>query len=62
MRNLELRQFIKDNRVMHYEIAEKLGISEYTLCKRLRKKLSDEQRERIINAVKELRNEQGGEL
>lgn len=57
MENQELRQFIKENRILHYEIAEKIGISEYTLCKRLRKKLSDEQRERIISAVKQLRKE-----
>ncbi len=32
MANIDLKQAIKAKRLYHYEVAEALGISEYTLC------------------------------
>ncbi len=55
MKNQEIRQAIKESRIMQYEIAEQMGISEYTLCKWLRKELTAEQRERIYTAIAEIR-------
>lgn len=59
MNNLEIRQAIKAARLMHYEVAAQLGISEYTLCKWLRKELTEEQREQVYSAIAVLK---GGEV
>lgn len=54
MTNIELRQAIKANRLYHYEIAEELGISEYTLCVWLRHELDPEHRRRVEDAINAL--------
>lgn len=51
MKNLEIRMIIKKNRLCHYEVAAKLGISEYTLCRWLREELSDERKGIILEAI-----------
>ena len=33
MKNSEIKRTIKESRIMQYEIAAQMGISEYTLCK-----------------------------
>lgn len=53
--NLEVKQAIKTSRFMHYEIAAKIGISEYTFCRWFRKELTAEQREHIYSAIEELK-------
>lgn len=55
MKNLEIRQAIKAARLMQYEIAAQIGVSEYTLCKWLRKELTEEQRERVYAAIAALK-------
>ena len=55
MHNLDVRQAIKSARLMHYEVAAKLGISEYTFCKWLRNELSAERKESILSAISELK-------
>lgn len=55
MENLEIRRAIKSERLMQYEVAGKIGISEYTLCKWLRKELTDEQRTQILDAIAALK-------
>ena len=52
--NIETRRIIKENRLYFYEVAEKLGITENTLYRWLRKELDDEKRELVLNAVKAL--------
>ena len=43
MKNSEIKRAIKESRIMQYEIAAQMGISEYTLCKWFRKELTAEQ-------------------
>lgn len=57
--NDEIKKKIKESRIMQYEIAAKIGVSEYTLCRWFRKPLTDEQRALIISAVEEIK---AGEL
>ena len=45
---------IKENRLHHYEVAEKLGISEYTFCVWLRKELPTEKKNAVLSAINEL--------
>ncbi len=54
MHNVEIRELIKKNRIFNYEIAEKLHISEYTLCRWLRNELSTEKKQEITAAIIEL--------
>ena len=55
MKNLNIKQAIKESRIMQYEIAAKIGISEYTLCKWFRKELTAEQQEKILAAIAEIK-------
>lgn len=54
MNNLEIRTAIKQKRLYHYEVAEKLGITEITFCRWLRKELSSEQKQKVLSAINEL--------
>lgn len=55
MANLEIKQVIQKNRLKQWEIANQLGISEYTLCRKLRKELPKEEKDKIFNAIEELK-------
>ena len=41
--NDTIKRKIKESRIMQYEIAAKIGISEYTFCRWFRKELTAEQ-------------------
>ena len=56
MKNSEIKRSIKESRIMQYEIAAKMGISEYTLCKWFRKELTSEQRMQILDAIAALKD------
>jgi hypothetical protein len=49
--NLEVRQEIAKKRLKHYEVAQSLGISPYTLSVWLRTELSAEQKKKILKAI-----------
>lgn len=51
MKNSEIKKTIKESRIMQYEIAAQMGISEYTLSKWFRKELTNEQRTQILDAI-----------
>lgn len=55
MWNIEIRQAIKVSRFMQYEIAAQMGISEYTLCRWLRREMTTEQKESVYRAIAELK-------
>ncbi len=58
MYNLEIRMKIKQNRLCHYEVAKKIGISEATFCRWLREELSEEKKSLVLSAIdKVLRGE-----
>lgn len=52
MSNLEIRQAMRERRMFNYELAELLGISEFTLSRKLRKELPEEEKERILNLIR----------
>ena len=56
MNNSEIKRTNKESRIMQYEIAAKMGISEYTLCKWFRKELTSEQRMQILDAIAALKD------
>ena len=49
--NDTIKKKIKESRIMQYEIAAQIGISEYTLCKWFSKELTPEQQEQILSAI-----------
>ena len=53
--NDTIKRKIKESRYRQYEIAAKIGISEYTFCKWFRKELTQEQRALILSAIEELK-------
>ena len=55
--NCEIRNKIKENRLAHWEVAEKMGISEFTLCRWLRRDLNTFQREMVEEAIEALKEE-----
>ena len=57
MNNLDIRVAMKCNRVFSYEVAEKLGISEFTFCRWLRNELDTERKETIVSAIKAIVDE-----
>ena len=60
MSNIEIKETIKKARLYQYEIAQKLGITEFTLCVWFRSELSPDRKEKILSAITELVSE-GGE-
>lgn len=51
MKNIEVREALKKNHLKQWELAEILGISEFTLSRRLRKELSEAEKSRIISLI-----------
>ena len=60
-RNNDIRAAAKENRVYLYEIAEKIGISEPTFIRRMRKELSDAIRAKVFAAIEEIKREHENE-
>ena len=57
MSNLEIRKEMKKHRLFNYEVAEAMGISEFTLSRKLRKELPQEEKEKILQIIDQLAKE-----
>lgn len=58
MKNLDLRLLIEKERVKGYEIAQAMGIAETSFSRLLaRKELSEEQKEKIKQAIQKIKGE-----
>lgn len=49
--NEDVRNRIRKERLLQWEVAAKIGVCEYTLVRWLRCELSDEKRKRILAAI-----------
>lgn len=56
-RNQEIRQAIRKARIYQYDVADKLGISENTFIRWLRKELPQDKKALILQAIEELKKE-----
>ena len=56
MKKDEVKLLMKQNQVQQWEVAEAMGISEYTLCRWLRKDLKGKQLERLNSAIRKVRS------
>ena len=48
MKNIDIRQALKEKNIKDWQFADALNIAEFTLCRRLRYELSEEQKEKIL--------------
>lgn len=61
MANEDIRKLIKEECLKHWKLAERLGISDTTLVRRLRKELSTEEKEKIKREILKYREEKSNE-
>lgn len=54
MANQEVKNLIKKHRLFRYEVAEAMGISEGYLSTLLRKPLTDEMEQKVVEAINKL--------
>lgn len=54
--NIEIRQLISTKGIKKYEISEQLGIQDSAFSRKLRKELSAEEKEKILDIIKRLSN------
>ena len=57
--NEKIRDSLKKFNVYQYEVADAVGVSEYTLCKHLRKELSTDEEERLLRAIERIAEGKG---
>ena len=57
MENLDVRILVAENHIRYKDIAERMGISPVWLSTQLRYQLSPVTKERIIQAIKELKDD-----
>jgi predicted XRE-type DNA-binding protein len=57
-RNQDIRDYIRDSKICNWQVAEQLEISDNSFYMLLRKKLSEAERERIMEAIEVLKQEQ----
>lgn len=55
MNNKELKQIITTNGLYLWQVAEALGITDSTFSRKLRKELTDDEKNNILRIVEELR-------
>lgn len=54
MKNLDVRRKLKEVKVMQWQLADKLNISEMTLVRKLRYELSEAEKQKIFQIIEEL--------
>lgn len=53
--NVEIRELIRKKRLRYYEIAEVLGVSEFTFSRWLRNELPENKKREVINAIEQVK-------
>lgn len=52
--NLKIRTKLKEKKVLQWQLAEKMEVSEMTLVRKLRRELEEEEQKRIIAIIEEI--------
>ncbi len=55
MSNKDIERLLKQEQIYKWEVAEKLGLHETSFCRWWRKELSQEQVQRVLSAVEEIK-------
>lgn len=59
--NQEIRNLIATNRLRNWEVADKVGISDSRFSVWLRVEMTEERKERVLKAIKQLKANLGGD-
>lgn len=59
MCNIDVRSAAKRNGVKLWEVAERWGVSEFTLCRRLRRELPAEDKTVLLGIIQQIADERG---
>ena len=54
MKNLDIRRKLKEAKIMQWQVADVLGVSEMTLVRKLRYELPEEEKQKIFEKIEEL--------
>lgn len=54
MTNIEIRNALKKKRMFNYELAELLGVTEWTLSRKLRKELPPDEKQKILDIIEKV--------
>ena len=57
MNNIEIRKALLETNMKQWELAELLGITEWTLSRKLRKELPEDKKEEILDLINKERGE-----
>lgn len=57
MKNKEIKDSIKNANLFQWQIAEALGIGESTLCRKMRKEISEVEKKLILKTIDKLKRE-----
>lgn len=57
MNNIEIKAELKAAKIPYWKIADKLGVHENTIIRRMRKELSEEDYKRFCAAIAEIKKE-----
>ena len=55
--NRDIKEYLKLKKIFQWEVAKVMGISEFTLCRKLREPLSEDDSGRVIDAIAQLEKE-----
>jgi predicted XRE-type DNA-binding protein len=61
MKNLQIREAAAQARIKFWEIAAALGVNDSTLSRWLRVELSDDEQERILTIIRDIKEKEGDE-
>ena len=59
MKNIEIKMELLKQNMKQYELADLLGITEFSLSRKLRKELPKEEQEKIVKLIRERGNSDG---
>ena len=57
--NEEIRNLIESNRILYWEVAEKIGIAQSNLSVWLRTEMREDRKQRVEKAIDDLLNKEG---
>jgi AraC-like DNA-binding protein len=60
--NKEINDIIAESGIKKYEIASRIGITEYHICRLFRQELTEEYKILVMDAIKELLQEQKNKI
>lgn len=61
MQNMTIRNAVKSNGLCLWQLADRLGITDSTLSRKLRKELPPDEQRRYLDAVQQLANQKAGD-